>query len=338
MLFNMRQPKPGSMKRFTLTTVTVLVVSSPVLAWHDAGHKIIASIAFRQLAPAQQTALVTLLKEHPRYQDEFVDKIPEDLDRAFLNEWIVQQAAIFPDDANSYPEELRKKYYHLQWHFINSPEFLTEADRLALKPEADLNLSLTAPKVLDENSNVVQVIRVARRTLANKDTDVSERALLLSWLIHTVGDVHQPLHSTMLFSQELFPRGDRGGNRIITVQMGNLHAVWDDFPGGREKFQPLRNRSIALLADGALVELGKQAAQDLDEETWLKESRALATNLVYDSEVMAALRHLEATKGDIEKQPLDLSEDYLRAGAAAAEKRVVQAGFRLGAILSQLFE
>jgi hypothetical protein len=113
---------------------------------------------------------------------------------------------------------------------------------------------------------------------------------------------------------------------------------WDSFPGGREKFHTLRNRAITLLADASLVELGKEAIHDLNEETWLKESRALAMNRVYDVEVLGALRELEESNGDIEKQPINLSEEYLRRGAAAADQRVVQAGFRLGAILSQLFE
>ncbi|MBI3866032.1 MAG: hypothetical protein HY290_29495 [Planctomycetia bacterium] len=63
-----------------------------------------------------------------------------------------------------------------------------------------------------------------------------------------------------------------------------------------------------------------------------------SVHLVYDPEVLAAIRTLEATHTDIEDQPIDLSEDYLRAGADAAEKRVVQAGYRLGAILSALVD
>jgi len=33
---------------------------------------------------------------------------------------------------------------------------------------------------------------------------------MLTWLFHLIGDIHQPLHSTALFSTKLFPEGDRG--------------------------------------------------------------------------------------------------------------------------------
>ena len=85
-------------------------------------------------------------------------------------------------------------------------------------------------------------------------------------------DVHQPLHSTMLFSRGLFPHGDRGGNNVITVEKGNLHSLWDDFPAGKLKFSTIRNRAVTFMANPALANLGQQAATDLDEETWLKES------------------------------------------------------------------
>lgn len=326
------------MRFFALVATVVLVVSSQALAWHEGGHKIVASIAFRQLSADGKSAVVALLKKHPRFQEEFDGKMPDDLDEASTKEWIIQQAAIFPDLARSYRGELNKQYHHPMWHFINMPEFLSNADRMELHPEHDLNLSLDAPPSLDRDSNVVQVIRVARRTIADKHTPAAERALMLSWLIHTVGDLHQPLHSTALFSRGMFPKGDRGGNSIGTVQKANLHSLWDDFPGGKLKFAIVRSRAVKLSTDPSLKTLGNTAAEDLNEETWLKESQALAVNAVYDSEVMVELRHLEKVHQDTEDQPLDLSEDYLRTGADTAEKRVVQAGFRLGAILSELFE
>ena len=39
---------------------------SPALAWHATGHKIIASIAFRQFSAAEQAKVVAILKKHPR--------------------------------------------------------------------------------------------------------------------------------------------------------------------------------------------------------------------------------------------------------------------------------
>ena len=38
-----------------------------------------------------------------------------------------------------------------------------------------------------------------------------EKAIYLTWLMHLVGDIHQPLHCTAVF-REQFPNGDKGGN------------------------------------------------------------------------------------------------------------------------------
>ena len=38
-----------------------------------------------------------------------------------------------------------------------------------------------------------------------------EKAIYLTWLMHLVGDIHQPLHCAAVFSEQ-FPNGDKGGN------------------------------------------------------------------------------------------------------------------------------
>ena len=45
--------------------------------------------------------------------------------------------------------------------------------------------------------------------MASNSPDV--KAMAYCWLFHLVGDIHQPLHCTALFSAEHFPKGDRGG-------------------------------------------------------------------------------------------------------------------------------
>ena len=59
----------------------------------------------------------------------------------------------------------------------------------------------------------------------------------------------------------------------------------------------------------------------------------MAKSAVYDTEVLAALVQMEAV-GRVD--PIDLSELYLKAGGGIAETRMVQAGYRLGAVLKEL--
>jgi hypothetical protein len=177
---------------------------------------------------------------------------------------------------------------------------------------------------------------MSRKMLADKTTSPQDKAIMLAWLFHLVGDIHQPLHSSGLFSQKLFPKGDHGGNQILTKQHGNLHSLWDSFPGGKLHFKTAHQRALKLMAESDLATLGTKAADQLDEKDWLEESRELAVEVAYGPEVMGYLRNIEQEGGEI--QPISLDADYLRAGGKVCEKRVVQAGYRLGAVLKQILD
>ena len=57
-----------------------------------------------------------------------------------------------------------------------------------------------------------------------------EKSIMLRYLVHVVGDVHQPLHSAELFDDDRFPKGDMGGNLFLInykEDIENLHKFWD---------------------------------------------------------------------------------------------------------------
>src|SRR4051812_20988739 len=74
--------------------LVVAAIATVAQAWSEAGHKIIASIAFRQLTPDEQAKIVAILKMHPRYHADFEAKSKSE---AAEFEWLFQQAAIWPD-------------------------------------------------------------------------------------------------------------------------------------------------------------------------------------------------------------------------------------------------
>jgi hypothetical protein len=54
--------------------------------------------------------------------------------------------------------------------------------------------------------------------------------MMLRYLIHVVGDIHQPLHTSQLFDGGLFKNGDEGGNLFLinyTLEVDNLHKLYD---------------------------------------------------------------------------------------------------------------
>lgn len=328
-----------AVKVFLALHIVGSATPAPVHAWNATGHRLIASIAFRQLSASQQSQVATMFERHPRFAPDFVEPMPEDVrggDLAAKHEWVFQQAAIWPDLVRSGPPE-KRAFNRGEWHYVNVPQFLSDAARAELDGKLTINLALDVPAdaTMDTGPlNIVQFIRFARKMIADKQTSPSDRAVLLAWLFHTVGDIHQPLHSTALFSTKLFPAGDRGGNSVKTQQAGNLHALWDQFPGQSDSFGDTRNEAIRNLAQAEVAASGVAAVLTLDEKAWLEESHCLAKSQVYAAEVMAALRRMEAAGAAVE--PIALSEDYLKASGRIAAQRVVEAGFRLGAVLKTL--
>src|SRR5262249_3811887 len=151
----------------------------PAFAWSETGHKVIGSIAFRQLAPEQQAAIVAILKNHPRWDEDFKSKMPADLTTdAEQYEWVFQQAAVWPDMARGFQGDARS-FNHPTWHYINVPIYLTDGDRTI---DTKVNTSLDPPSAVQEDMNIVQAIRLARRLLSDKQTADADKAVLLCWI------------------------------------------------------------------------------------------------------------------------------------------------------------
>ena len=323
--------------RVALTSLLIcLFATAPAQAWNFAGHKIIASIAFRQITPDEQSRVVAILKRHPRFTPDIADEMPAEIregDSAAQNEWVFQQAAVWPDIVRSGPAD-RTAFSRPTWHYVNQPHFLTDKARAALEGRLTVNVQHATPAgatIDTQDLNILQTMQFGRTVCSDKLAPPEARAVMLAWLFHTIGGVHQPMHSVALFSERLFPEGDRGGKSTKTRQDGNLHALWDNFAGKGAEYREARNKAIALGADERLGELGRKATGSLDHKTWLDESYLLAVTVSYDAEIITALRAMESGTGGV--VPIELSEDYLRAGGRNSERRMVQAGFRLGAVL-----
>jgi len=341
----LRRHRLSVLKVFLILHVASTATLAPAHAWNAKGHRMIASLAFRQLSPTQQAKVAEMLTRHPRFTPDFAEPMPSEVragDAAARQEWAFQQAAVWPDMVRSGPPE-KRAFHRGEWHYVNQPHFLNAAARTELADKLTINLAMEVPAnaTLDTAPlNIVQTIRFARKTIADQQTSPSDRAVLLSWLFHTVGDIHQPLHSTALFSPKLFSAGDRGGNMVKTAQAGNLHSLWDQFPGQADDFREARNAAISDSAKREFSVLGLQAVKSLDEKTWLDESHALAKSHVYTEEILTTLRRLEATAVNDSQtntiEPIILSDSYLKVGGHVAQERIMQAGYRLGAVLKEL--
>src|SRR5580658_3602371 len=201
----------------------LLAAATSARAWDDVGHMTVAALAWDQMTPAARSRAVPLLKLNPQYQEWRVVAGRGDADKiAFMmaSTWpdFIKHAAGYVDDGETplgleaarnigYGDKLMHKY----WHYIDVP----------FSPDG---ASLVQPKT----PNVETQIRAFERVLAQPNADAALKSYDLVWLLHLVGDAHQPLHATSRFENE-HPEGDAGGNRVkvCTESCSSLHAYWD---------------------------------------------------------------------------------------------------------------
>jgi hypothetical protein len=129
-------------------------------------------------------------------------------------------AACWPDDVKAKGLEAMN-----DWHFVNKPY---NVDGLLDIMDFSKGNALWA---------INETMYTLKYTYDPTSTDYSyEHSFALKYLIHIVGDMHQPLHVTEMFSDE-FPSGDEGGNLFpITYEVEGqkfteLHALWDSVCG-----------------------------------------------------------------------------------------------------------
>jgi hypothetical protein len=168
---------------------------------------------------------------------------------------------------------------------------------------------------------VVDKIGVLRQALATNEADLL-KSYDLVWLLHLVGDAHQPLHCSDRISKTQ-PRGDDGGN-LVTVDgpSKDLHAFWDGAVGGGE----WKNYMNAVKVGTALPAPDASLVGDTKEADWATESFALAKSDVYVAPVGAG------------PGPYNLAGAYTTNTEKIAEARISLAGARLANLLKTALE
>lgn len=307
----------------------LLALSGNGYAWDVVGHKLTSSIALQYLSDKTKTKLLAILKQHPRFQQDFIEPMPgfiEDGDESQRLDWLLGQAAYWPDRARSLPAGEREKFNRPSWHYIDGAWLRDNAQTQgniyagiekfaaidgeaasSIRNEAQVNNVMTA---LDFNTGV----------LANEATAASSRAVALCWVLHLIADIHQPLHAGSLYSAELFATGDRGGNRISTDD-GNLHARWDRALTS-EGLEFHRRAILGAISQNAVI-LGV----DSDWSQWLDESRQLLLSLVYTTAMQREIASAEEENRNMANTPLNPA--YVAQMKNSARQRIELAGLRL---------
>lgn len=316
--------------------MTVALLSSllallprPAAAWGCEGHQAIAVLAEQLLDPATRAAAIALLRAAPidpalpRYCRDTPDDPIVD-----ASTWADDEREVAPATAD--------------WHFIDVPRRvdLATADYRRYCPQGRCIVDVT-----------VHEFAIVRST-----ADPRARAEALRFLIHLVGDVHQPLHT--------ITNGDRGGNCLPVRYYGhaakeavngsvypNLHAIWDSSTiRGLMRRQHLA--TPAALADYLFRTQHPPAADARAPTTavvlgWAEESNRIAREVAYaDLPVAVPIdggREPATCEGNghVARRLAELHESVARAYEArtlpVVEQQLTEAAVRLAETLRAAF-
>ena len=158
---------------------------------------------------------------------------------------------------------------------------------------------------------VIAKIEDFRKVLADAAAAPEHRNEALRFLVHFVGDMHQPLHCA--------DNNDRGGNEVRVDFFGrnmNLHSVWDSGLLGR---MPPEDQLFAQLSkhltEGRARKWGKGGPRD-----WAEEIHKTAVKVIY---------------GKLPKTvPVTITADYEKIADAVVKQQLERAGARLAATLN----
>jgi hypothetical protein len=304
--------------KFLIPTAVLLISASHLMAWNKPGHMLTGAIAYRELKATNPKALsnvVHILKQHPSYQQKWLPRIEsmEAVGEKNHDLYLFMYAARWPDDARNTPDDREK------WHYIN----------FAFKPPGQpASVHTKEP----DPENITNAFRVNVQTLLTSANAV-EKAKALCWIFHLTGDIHQPLHTTALFTTE-FPEGDRGGTRFyIKVEPDrgtiSLHKFWDGLVQGSERFQSVDKRATTLRYRKSLKRSKLPELSETSFNGWAQESFALAKTTVYRNGSLLASTDQE--DGEV------LPSKYPKQVQPIAERRAVLAGYRLADLFIKWF-
>ncbi|MHA2100368.1 MAG: S1/P1 nuclease [Candidatus Kariarchaeaceae archaeon] len=307
-------------------------------AWNYSSHALSRMVAYSLMDNDSRNKVLDLIKYHPRYNEDFLDAMPDTSKfwtQTEREQWIFAQIAFWPDIARVFESETRDEYHHSTWHYINLGVFPNEDLKEQFGTTLPSNTALNFNEALEfERINIMKALGYILEQFESKATTKSEKAVLLCWLFHFVGDLHQLMHTSAMFTPRLFSAGDRGGNSI-RVGKYNLHSTWDWALGGEKEISKLAEFSKDICKDGNLYSIGTNANEGLNFDNWMEESYKLANSKAYTEAVRDTV--VSAEKSNSTEFPtLTIIDEYKLNMEEAAKERVVQAGYRLSAILDSV--
>jgi hypothetical protein len=311
------------MHRIFLFALIATFIPSAAFGWGCEGHQMVALIARAHLTPAVSAAADELLRQSPidPALTRFCQDRPDDL---------MADAATWPDDSKNQEKTS-------VWHYIDIP--LTVVSVTSLDPWCPP----IGPSVDGKNRPgcITDAIEYELGILRDKSRPVAERATALRYIIHFLGDIHQPLHDA--------DNNDQGGN-CTAMQFfaedrpANLHAIWDykliEHELAQDKLsQPAYAAALNSRFSAKYADLAKARADD--PVAWAWEAHAIALSTTYGLlqpgipiETPDPKAVCNAERDKVQALHITIGEAYFAKTMPVIDEQLAKAGFRLAVLLN----
>ena len=249
-----------------------LICSVNSFAWGTTGHRVVAEIANRNLSNKAKKEIKKIIGNQK------------------LAYWANWPDFIKSDKSFSFADS---------WHYLNIPGNLTYNDYLtALNNSSD--------------NNMYKRIEILVNELKDENLPLAKKQQNLYFLMHIVGDAHQPMH--------VGRAEDLGGNKITVEWFGsktNIHTVWDSKLVDFEKYSYTEYSEVLNILD-------KKEIKKIQEGTladWIFDSYNLANNIY----------------GEVNENH-NLKYEYQYLNKQNVENQLLKGGLRLAKILNELYK
>jgi hypothetical protein len=287
----------------TILILLMLLLPVPAAAWGDYAHRLTASIAWRQLSPAARAEVRRLLKAEAG------------LDTPQCRLATIEDASVWPDCVRALYRD--RFAFSAPWHYQN----------ISVCEAFDVNA-----KCWNGDCVTAQIPR-QQAVLADRTRPASERLQAFSFLVHFVGDMHQPLH--------MGDKADLGGNNVRAAfgfkapDRMNLHRIWDSDLAERALTEPPAITPERITPAERRAFLAGPASTPARVALWAREAWDIARSAVYpelqgypDSCPIPAEARKELPRGMV-------TPAYVAHATPAVRAQVAKAGTRIALLVNE---
>lgn len=322
---------------FIILAIALLVCASGVHAWDHPAHMTTAAIAFAEIErtrPELIEKIGLLLMAHPDPSPFWVAvgdaKGKERALRMFI------EGARWADDAKGTIHD-RPTWHTARWPIV------TKGAPPAARAAA-------AARKGRQAGQAIEALVLNYAMLSSSETNPTERASALGWVLHLVGDIHQPLHVSDQYSRE-FPAGNAAGTLEwvedpISGSPMPLHMLWDSNSLRSTKLEEINGNAKELVKKYSRSSFPELATKDTPDtfEKWARESHKVAVDFAYgygietvsdpdkdldsDKAVKKMVQFILNGVSPVEDAP-KVPAEYWQKLQAVSHRRITLAGYRI---------